>query len=129
MRREVTTAVFTLGATQRPSATRLNFNNSTGTSAVGSYSPAGDSWVGVQDMAGNVWEWVADWYDPRYYDRVTPAADNPQNRVEPTTLRRVLRGGSWGVDQSRVRSANRFYASPNHTNTAIGFRCAVPLNN
>ena len=47
------------------------------TRPVGSY-PQGASSYGVLDMAGNVWEWVADWYDPGFYQdsppRISPGA-------------------------------------------------------
>ena len=74
------------------------------TAPVGSYSPAGDSPYGVQDMVGNVAEWSADWYK--------------------VGKKRSVRGGGWSSPPYEARTSERMYANPADRNGAIGFRCA-----
>jgi formylglycine-generating enzyme required for sulfatase activity len=95
-----------------------------GTVKVGSY-PGGKSPYGALDMAGNVWEWVADWYDARYYD------GSP--RVNPTGPRTstgsyVRRGGSWSSDMYEVRLTYRSNAASADLIEDVGFRCALPVS-
>jgi formylglycine-generating enzyme required for sulfatase activity/serine/threonine protein kinase len=106
---------------ESPSASLLNYNgNEGGTTAVGSY-PSGESPYGVLDMAGNVWEWVADWYDYGYY-RISPD-ENPTGPASGAY--RILRGGSWYINEVFARSAPRNRSNPVFTNVDRGFRCAV----
>ena len=87
------------------------------TAPVGSYE-AGKSPYGAYDMAGNVWEWVADWYDARYYQR-SPAR-NPQG---PTSGAQVgVRGGSWLYAALAFRAPVRAGAPPDRRNDNIGLR-------
>lgn len=87
---------------------------------VGSYE-AGKSPFGAYDMAGNVWEWVADWYDPLYYEKSPPR--NPKGPEHGT--HKVLRSSGWEVETPLVRSVTRVKSDPaNRTNTT-GFRCAM----
>jgi formylglycine-generating enzyme required for sulfatase activity len=93
------------------------------TTKVGSYE-SGKSPYEVYDMAGNVWEWVNDWYDGAYYQ--SSPASNPLGPSSGTY--RVLRGGSWNnfVDYN-VRSASRYYGTPDYISVNVGFRCARSL--
>ena len=87
---------------------------------VGSYE-AGKSPFGAYDMAGNVWEWVADWYDPLYYEK-SPAV-NPKGPDSGTY--KVLRSSGWSVETPLVRLFTRVKSVPANRNDSTGFRCAA----
>jgi formylglycine-generating enzyme required for sulfatase activity len=94
------------------------------TTQVGS-NPAGASPYGALDMAGNVWEWVADWYDPDYYNTY-PADGWPHNPTGPDARKyRVQRGGSWNSKDKYLRVADRYYGLSEYSGYDLGFRCAV----
>lgn len=84
--------------------------------------PAGASPCGALDLAGNVWEWVADRYDDRYYQR------SPRRRPAGPEVgsSRGVRGGSWlSKDPEDLRAAQRHASQPEHRNYNLGFRCAA----
>jgi formylglycine-generating enzyme required for sulfatase activity len=96
-------------------ANSVGENHLRGTRPVGS-CPAGVSPYGALDMAGNVWEWCADWYDPRYH---------PDGSGRSPTPYRVVRGGSWEDDDPALfRSAFRnHFDVPGDRDHTYGFRC------
>ncbi|HUS71196.1 MAG TPA: SUMF1/EgtB/PvdO family nonheme iron enzyme [Anaerolineae bacterium] len=104
-------------------SSRCNFSGSgvRDTTAVGQYSPQGDSPYGAADMAGNVWEWVADWYDKDYYE--TSRARNPQGPASGEY--KVLCGGAWESSHlDKLRCASRLWTGPHVLDYYVGFRCA-----
>lgn len=75
------------------------------TSPVGEFTASKD---GLYDLSGNVWEWCEDWYD----------GDKKF---------RVLRGGSWSVDDPRtLLSSYRYdYGVPGNRSINFGFRVVL----
>jgi formylglycine-generating enzyme required for sulfatase activity/serine/threonine protein kinase len=95
-----------------------------GTAEVGSY-PNGASAYGVYDMAGNVWEWTADWYGAKTYDRTGIPVD-PTGPASGT--QRINRGGGWAHSATYMPSAIRNAAEPTASGNDLGFRCAMAGN-
>jgi formylglycine-generating enzyme required for sulfatase activity len=118
---------------------KVNYGkNHDGTMPVDSY-PEGASYYGVYNMAGNAFEWVSDWYDPRYYGQLGTMV-NPTGPTKPAWIagtgtyvdrlalgeKRVIRGGSWVAPEKTLRATHRFWNGPlnNSYGVGLGFRCA-----
>jgi formylglycine-generating enzyme required for sulfatase activity len=93
------------------------------TTAVGIYSPQGDSAYGAADMAGNVWEWTRSLgigfsYPYSFEDR-------RENENANEAFARVLRGGSYNDDHLKVRAAFRDSNLPFIRDYNYGLRVAI----
>ena len=89
---------------------------------VGSYPPNAR---GLYDMAGNVWRFTADPWLGSYADSsaadVARAADSP-------SIRRVVRGCSYGANAANLRVRYRYSHLPFDAREMVGFRCAKSAN-
>ena len=96
-----------------------NANNVIGDTTPAGLFPEGASYYGVLDMGGNVREWVADWYDPFYY-QFSPY-ENPNGPDQGEN--KVLKGASYLDPYTYSRAANRLSHEPNSPGATRGFRC------
>jgi formylglycine-generating enzyme required for sulfatase activity/uncharacterized caspase-like protein len=74
---------------------------------------------GLYDMLGNVWEWVED-----CYGGIDGVPSDGNARTTGDCGRRVLRGGSWGLDPFNARSGHRFGYTSTYRYYDYGFRVA-----
>jgi toxoflavin biosynthesis protein ToxD len=89
-----------------------------GTTAVGFYSPGGDSLTGCVDMVGNVWEWTSSIFMPYPY-----RPDDGREERKPGS-KYVIRGGAWYYTRKLARCSAREGMFPEHQSPSIGFRIA-----
>ena len=91
------------------------------TSSVGMY-PEGTSSYGCLDMAGNVWQWTSSLHKEYPYQ-----VNDGREDLKSSALR-VLRGGSFYLNQDFARCASRGYRLPGDGSTLDGFRVVVSLS-
>ena len=108
-----TTTAYSWGATIATSNANYSTSGLSQTSAAGNY--AANPW-GFFDMHGNVFEWTADWFSLYSYGAQT----DPTGPASGSA--RVIRGGSWHLTGTGLRSAARGNGTPSSRYTHIGFR-------
>ena len=84
---------------------------------VGSFDPNPN---GLYDVHGNVWEWVDDCWN----ETLAAQPRDGSSRRDGDCSRAVFRGGSWGNDPFKLRSAYRNGDLRDYRSYFVGFRLA-----
>ena len=87
---------------------------------VGSLEPNA---FGLYDVHGNVWEWTEDCVNIETVN-YSGAPTNGNAWTADDCSGRLLRGGSWLVKPSFLRSASRYFDSASRRSSNVGFRAA-----
>ena len=112
-----TTSLYFWGEDMNPDYAWFDDNSEDQTHPVGTRQPNA---YGVYDTSGNVWEWVADWYEKKYYER--SPEKNPKGPRSGED--KGLRGGSWYSGARHLTTSTRYWSEPHVRNSNFGFRCA-----
>ncbi|MEN8220924.1 MAG: SUMF1/EgtB/PvdO family nonheme iron enzyme, partial [Pseudomonadota bacterium] len=88
------------------------------TAPVGSFAP---NPFGLYDTVGNVWEWTCSEYEDKYSGKEQRCLSK---NIASNKSRLSLRGGSWGDDGTRMRSATRLDRWPTFRPDDVGLRVA-----
>jgi formylglycine-generating enzyme required for sulfatase activity len=86
------------------------------TAPVGSFSA---NQFGLYDTSGNVWEWTCSEFENKYNGKEKVCVSKNSNKY------RVLRGGAWFNDPRNVRTAYRYWNTPDLRNDSYGFRVVL----
>jgi formylglycine-generating enzyme required for sulfatase activity len=92
------------------------------TAPVGSFAPNAFK---LYDTVGNVWEWTCSEYENRYKGQEKTCKNKATIKTDGENKSHfVLRGGSWGSDARRARTADRNWWQPAERSRSGGFRLA-----
>lgn len=86
----------------------------------------------MADLAGNVFEWTSNLFGAGELDDQAPAfaypyqaADGREHAERPSTVRRVLHGGSWSADPVNALAVYRRHYLPDFRGLSLGFRLMI----